>query len=99
MRHDETGMGACRLFPESGLYFQHGFAVRRLPDAHKTLPFFPRCSERSMKSKKRSPRKRSALAKESERIQLDQIRRLLALPPSRRTHFLRKRLSFRGSAI
>jgi hypothetical protein len=68
-------------------------------DAHRIWPFFPHSSVRSMKSKKRNPRRRSALLKESERIQLDQIRRLLALPPSRRTHFLRKRLSFRGSAI
>ena len=75
------------------------FAVRRPLGAHRTWPFFQHSSARSMKSKRRSPRKRSALAKESERIQVDQIRRLLALPPSRRTHFLRKRLSFRGSAL
>jgi hypothetical protein len=39
------------------------------------------------------------LRRESERALVDQIRRLLALPRSKRTHFLRKRLPGGGSAL
>ena len=42
---------------------------------------------------------RSALARESERALVEQIRRLLALPPEQRTHFLRVRLPNGGSAL
>jgi hypothetical protein len=52
-----------------------------------------------MRKKKSKHRKRSALARESERNLLDQIRRLLALEPSKRTNFLRARIPFRGSSI
>lgn len=41
----------------------------------------------------------SALQRESERALLEQIRRLLSLPPHERTHFLRVRLSNGGSAL
>jgi hypothetical protein len=43
--------------------------------------------------------KRSALARESDRALVEQIRRLLALPPEQRTHFLRVRLPNGGSAL
>jgi hypothetical protein len=51
--------------------------------------------------KKRVTRKAKleALKKESELALRDQIRRLLALPPDRRTHFLRKRLEYRVSCL
>jgi hypothetical protein len=41
----------------------------------------------------------AALKKESDAALRDQIRRLLALPPERRTHFLRKRIGFRMSCL
>ena len=40
-----------------------------------------------------------ALRRESERALIQQIRRLLALPPSKRTNFLRVRLPQGGSAL
>ena len=40
-----------------------------------------------------------ALKKENDRAELEQIRRLLALPMNKRTHFLRVRLPGGGSAL
>jgi hypothetical protein len=40
-----------------------------------------------------------ALKKESDLALRDQIRRLLALPPEKRTHFLRKRVGIRMSCL
>jgi hypothetical protein len=40
----------------------------------------------------------AALAREDERAVRDMIRRWQALPPERRTHFLRKRIAWRMSA-
>ena len=50
---------------------------------------------------KRGARRRqlAALRSESDRALVELIRRRLALPPEKRTHFLRKRVSFRGSAL
>lgn len=45
------------------------------------------------------PKKKSALRLESDRALVEQIRRLLALPPNERTHFLRVRLADGGSAL
>ena len=39
------------------------------------------------------------LKAETERAELDQIRRLLAMPMNQRTHFLRRRTGFVGSAL
>jgi hypothetical protein len=51
-------------------------------------------------SKRKKPSKaKGALRRESDRALVEQIRRLLALPPSKRTNFLRKRLPGGGSAI
>jgi len=41
----------------------------------------------------------TALRRESDRALVQQIRRLLALPPSKRTNFLRKRLPGGGSTL
>ena len=43
--------------------------------------------------------KLAAVARESERGLRDMIRRWQALPPERRTNFLRKRVSFRMTAL
>jgi hypothetical protein len=52
-----------------------------------------------MKKKKVERPKLSPLRRESERALVQQIRRLLALPPSKRTNFLRVRLPNGGSAL
>ena len=52
-----------------------------------------------MKKKKRKPDTRDALKKESERVLVEQIRRQLALPPSKRTNFLRVRLPNGGTSL
>jgi hypothetical protein len=48
---------------------------------------------------KKTPSKKSALAKESERALIDQIRRLQALPMNKRTNFLRVRHPNGGSHL
>lgn len=54
-----------------------------------------------MSSKKPSAKQKqlNALKAESERNLIDQIRRNLARPMNERTHFLRKRVGLRGSAL
>jgi hypothetical protein len=52
--------------------------------------------------KKRKPSRKAQLAalkKENERALIDQIRRLLALPMNKRTHFLRVRHPNGGSHL
>ena len=56
----------------------------------------PKVSPRRRPPPRRAP---SALARESERALVEQIRRLLALPPQERTHFLRVRLPWGGSSL
>jgi hypothetical protein len=41
----------------------------------------------------------AALTLETDRALLDQIRRLQSKPMNQRTHFLRKRIGLRGSAV
>jgi hypothetical protein len=54
-----------------------------------------------LKKRKRVTRKETlaALKKETDRELVDMIRRLLAKPLNERTHFLRKRVGFRGSCL
>lgn len=54
---------------------------------------------RPAKDVRRSPEQASALRRESERVLVERIRRLLALPMEQRTHFLRVRLPGGGSAL
>lgn len=55
----------------------------------------------SKKKPKQSKREKQleALKAESELALIDTIRRLLAKPLQERTHFLRKRISYRGSCL
>jgi hypothetical protein len=52
-----------------------------------------------MKQRVTRKEKLAALKKESDLALRDQIRRLLALPPERRTQFLRKRVGLRMSCL
>ncbi len=51
-----------------------------------------------MAKPRRSSAALEALKAENERALLEMIRRWQALPPAKRTHFLRKRVGFRASA-
>lgn len=53
-------------------------------------------NKKKPKAKRAAP---SALARESERALVEQIRRLLALPMNKRTHFLRVRHPNGGSHL
>lgn len=52
-----------------------------------------------MKSESRRKTRLEQVRKESDRALIDQIRRLLAVPMNRRTHFLRKRMPWGGSCL
>jgi hypothetical protein len=52
-----------------------------------------------MKRKSARGKVLAALEKENERAVRERIRRLLALPMNKRTHFLRVRLPLHGSAL
>jgi hypothetical protein len=52
-----------------------------------------------MRKKAARKAKLDALRRESDLALRDQIRRLLALPPDRRTNFLRKKIAWRGSCL
>ena len=66
----------------------------------RTSPFSRFFDGRSMSKKKTSKQSApSALRRESERALVQQIRRLLALPPEKRTNFLRVRLPNGGTSL
>ena len=52
-----------------------------------------------MKKRPTRANKLAALRRESDRALVEMIRRQLALPPEKRTNFLRKRVGFRGTAL
>ena len=73
--------------------------ARRQPAVHATLPcfrFWRKCLKKPRVSRKA---RLEALKKESDLAERDLIRRLLALPPEKRTHFLRKRVGIRMSCL
>ena len=57
------------------------------------------CGGRYVKKTKADVAPREALKLESERALVEMIRRQLALPPNKRTNFLRVRLPNGGSAL
>lgn len=52
-----------------------------------------------MRKERARKARRSALRRETDRARIEQIRKLLALPPEKRTNFLRRRLPGGGSAL
>lgn len=71
------------------------------PDGQGTELFWIFWKRLCMKKKKRATRKQEleALEAESDRALIDMIRRLQAKPMNQRTHFLRKRVGLKGSAL
>jgi len=59
----------------------------------------PTRRRRLLKSKAGRRKRLEALEAEAERAELEQIRRPIGLPPEKRTHFLRKKTGFVGSAL
>src|ERR1017187_94500 len=73
--------------------------ARRQPAVHATLPCF-RFWRKSLKKPPVTRKARlAALQKESDLAERDLIRRLLALPPEKRTHFLRRRVGIRMTCL
>lgn len=70
--------------------------ARRRPGGRATSPC-SRSWRRPVKKRSRRAGRLKALARESERALRDMIRRWQALPPGRRTAFLRRRVGLRGS--
>src|SRR5947209_236845 len=74
-------------------------ALRGAPVTTVDLDFLFRKTPANLKKLKAIAAKLDGLKKESDLALRDQIRRLLALPMERRTHFLRKRVGIRMSCI
>lgn len=79
------------------------FAVkerRTVPVTGLTLRFWRKhLKKRNAQAGQNRKKQLAALKAESERNLRDQIRRLLAQPADRRTHFLRRRIGLSGSAL
>jgi hypothetical protein len=63
---------------------------------HSSISSIP---QRRAEDARRRRAKLAALRRESDRALIDLIRRRLALPPEKRTNFLRKRVTVRGTAL
>jgi hypothetical protein len=72
---------------------------RTVPSSPSSARPSANASGRAAPGAGRARDRRSALRRESDRALVEQIRRLLALPMERRTHFLRRRLPGGGSAL
>src|ERR1035437_3125358 len=73
--------------------------ARKQPAVHAIWPCYlswRKCLKKSLVSRKA---RLEVLKKESDLAERDLIRRLLALPPEKRTHFLRKRVGIRMSCL
>jgi hypothetical protein len=73
--------------------------ARRRPAVRATslcFPFWRKCLKKPLVRKKD---RLDALKKESDLAERELIRRLLALPPEKRTHFLRKRVGIRMTCL